>query len=126
MPGVFSGADGSKTRTIARASSGTLSGLSVVAKVPLGSAYVNSQRPSFSTSIVAGAPAAGAGGASGADLRHAAGTTSAASAPMQARRIRRRMTLILPGRSPRARSRLRQFTDTSEAPSRPQNVASLS
>ena len=107
-------------------SSGTLSGLSVVAKVPLGSAYVNSHRPSFKTSIVAGAPATGGGGASGADLRHPPGTTSAASAPIQARRIRRRIDVILPGDRLRARFWLRQFTDTSEAPSRPQNVASLS
>src|SRR6476646_8797000 len=38
--------------------------------------YVNSQRPSFSTSIVAAAPGATAGGASGAGFRQAASKQS--------------------------------------------------
>src|SRR5262245_9154312 len=130
-----------------RADSGTLSGLSVVANVPLGSAYVNSQRPSFSTSMLAGAPAAGVGGASGAVRLQAASI----SAVMQARRNTPRIVLILPGDAdhlacvnspwnpervpdlprryaPSRARRLptRQFTDTSAEPSRPQNVASLS
>src|SRR5215471_19196063 len=50
------GSEGSNTRTIARDPSGTLSGLSVEAKAPDGSTYVNSQRPPLSTSITAGAP----------------------------------------------------------------------
>ena len=60
--------DGSKTRTIAREPSGTLSALSVVENVPLGSTYVNSQRPPLRMSTT---PACflGWGGASGAERR---------------------------------------------------------
>src|SRR5437764_7482029 len=63
-------AAGSMTRTRPREGAGTVSGLSVVANVPAGSAYVNSQRPPFKTSTVGGPPGA-AGGAGGAAFRQA-------------------------------------------------------